>query len=231
MLAFCIAAIGLSRNKPVEAREKDPLLVLIRLGMQAARENSRVALAYGCAFAARGDVLVVGTFTFLWTQQGAEDLGLGLGDGFRRGGIIMGVIQFSALAWALVMGFILDKVDRATGVIIAFTLSAIGYTSFGLVGDPFSNSIFLPAVVLGMGESSTIIAGNALIGQSASPSIRGAVLGVFALCGAMGILAATSLGGRLFDLWMPGGPFVQMGVINTLILAAAIIVRRRTGKQ
>lgn len=231
VLAFCIAAIGLSRNKPVEAREKDPLLVLIRLGMQAARENSRVALAYGCAFAARGDVLVVGTFTFLWTQQGAEDLGLGIGDGFRRGGIIMGVIQFSALAWALVMGFILDKVDRATGVIIAFTLSAIGYTSFGLIDDPFSNSVFLPAVVLGMGESSTIIAGNALIGQSAPPSIRGAVLGVFALCGAMGILAATSLGGRLFDLWMPGGPFVQMGVVNTLILAAAITIRRRTGKQ
>jgi MFS family permease len=204
---------------------------LIESGLAAARENLRVALAYGCAFAARGDVLVVGTFTFLWTQQAAEDLGLGIGEGFRRGGMIMGLIQLSALIWALFMGFILDRVDRTTGVIIAFALSAVGYTAFGLVDDPFSNRIMLPAVVLGMGESSTIIAGNALIGQCAPAPIRGAVLGVYALFGAMGILVATSIGGRLFDLWMSGGPFVQMGIINTIVLTAAIYVRRRTGKQ
>ena len=113
---------------------------------------------------------------------------------------------------------------------MAFTLSAIGYTSFGFVDDPFSNSIFLPAVLLGMGEASTIIAGNALMGQNAPKSIRGAVLGLFALCGAGGILAATFIGGRLFDLWMPGGPFVQMGVINSMVLALAIYVRVKTGK-
>ena len=231
VLIFCVAATGLNRNKPAEAREKEPLMRLIRSGLVAGRENSRVALAYACGFAARGDVLVVGTFTFLWTQQAAEDLGLGIGDGFRRGGIIMGVIQGSALLWSLAMGYILDKIDRATGVIVAFTLSAIGYTVFGLIGDPFSNSIILPAIVLGMGESSTIIAGNALIGQNAPASIRGAVLGAFGLFGAMGILVATSVGGRLFDLWMPGGPFVQMGVINSLVLGAAIFVRLRTGKQ
>ena len=139
----------------------------------------------------------------------------------------MGVIQGSALLFALVMGFILDKIDRVTGVIIAFTLAAIGYTAFGLVDDPFSSKIFLPAVLLGLGETSTIIAGNALIGQNAPAALRGAVLGNFALCGALGILVATSLGGRLFDLWMPGGPFVQMGVINALVLAGAFYVRFR----
>ena len=191
----------------------------------------RIALAYVCAFAARGDILVVGTFTFLWIQHAAEDLGLGIGDGYRRGGMVFGMIQFSALIWALVMGYILDKVDRTTGVIIAFVLSAIGYTAFGLVEDPFSNAIILPAIVLGMGESSTIIAGNALIGQSAPPAIRGAVLGLFALCGAAGILLATSVGGRLFDFWTPGAPFMMMGVINSAVLVFAISVRLRTGKK
>jgi hypothetical protein len=80
-----------------------------------------------------------------------------------------------------------------------------------------------------MGETSTIIAGNALIGQNAPASYRGTILGCFALCGAMGILVATSIGGRLFDLWMPGGPFVQMGIINTLVLIFAVVVRLRTG--
>lgn len=229
LFTFFIATFGLSRSKPAETREREPVLKLVGFGLEAARKNSRIALAYGCAFAARGDVLVVGTFSFLWTQQAAEDLGLGIAAGYQRGGMVVGVIQGSALIWAMVMGAMLDKIDRVTGVIIAFSLSAIGYTAFGLTEDPFSNAIFIPAILLGMGETSTIIAGNALIGQSAPAQIRGSVLGCFALCGAAGILVATSLGGRLFDLWMPGGPFVQMGVINTFVLIAAIIVRIRTG--
>jgi MFS family permease len=224
---FMIATGGLSRGKPAEARERDSLLMLMRAGAGAARENGRIALGYATAFAARGDVLVVGTFTFLWTQQAAEDLGMGMAEGYKRGGMIVGIIQFSALAWAMVMGFILDKVDRATGVIIAFGLAAIGYTAFGWFDDPFSNAIIGPAVLLGMGESSTIIAGNALIGQSAPAAVRGAVLGCFALCGALGILIATTVAGRLFDLWMPGAPFVQMGIVNAVVLVAAIAVRRQ----
>jgi MFS family permease len=224
---FLIATAGLSRNKPAEARERDPMRVLMQAGLKAARENSRVLLAFATAFASRGDVLVVGTFTFLWTQQAAEDLGLGVAAGYQRGGMIMGIIQGSALLFAMFMGFILDKIDRVTGVIIAFTMAAIGYTAFAFVDDPFSNKVFLPAVLLGLGEISTIIAGNALIGQNAPAAVRGAVLGNFALCGALGILIATSVGGRLFDLWMPGGPFALMGIINTLVLAGALYVRWR----
>lgn len=228
---FFVAAVGLSSHKPAEARARDSVPTLIRAGIDAARRDARVALAYVTAFAARGDVLVVGTFSFLWTQQAAEDLGLGVAAGYQRGGMIVGVIQGSALLWALVMGYILDKVNRVTGVIIGFSLAALGYLSFGLVSDPFSSSIFLPAVLLGMGESSTIITGNALIGQVAPAALRGSVLGCFALSGAAGILISTGLGGRLFDLWMPGAPFVQMGIINTLVLVGAILVRRKIQRQ
>ncbi|MEJ2139699.1 MAG: MFS transporter [Gammaproteobacteria bacterium] len=228
---FCIATFGLHRGKPAEARERDSIMMLVRSGMRAGMENGRIALGYATAFAARGDVLVVGTFSFLWTQQAAEDLGLGAVEGFRRGGIIVGIIQASALCWAMVMGWLLDKIDRVTGVIIGFTLAASGYMAFGLVEDPFSNAIFLPAVLLGMGETSTIITGNALIGQTAPAAIRGAVLGSFALCGATGILVCTLIGGRLFDLWMPGGPFVQMGIVNALVLTFAISVKLRATKQ
>jgi hypothetical protein len=152
-----------------------------------------------------------------------------MGDGFRRGGMLMLIIQGSALIWALCMTLFLDRFDRVTGVIIAFTLSAIGYLSFGFIGNPFDNRAILPAVILGIGETSTIIGSNALIGQSAPVAIRGAVLGMFALAGAAGILLATLLGGRLFDQWMPGGPYVQMGIINSLILIWAIYVRLKTG--
>ncbi|MFQ5634306.1 MAG: MFS transporter [Gammaproteobacteria bacterium] len=226
---FVLMAAGLSRAKPAQSRARDSLWTLVRCGLDAARQRPRVALAYSTAFAARGDFLVVGTFSFLWTQQAAEDLGLGAAEGFARGGIVVGVIQGCALLWAPVMGVLLNRIDRVTGVIVAFGLAAIGYTAFGLVDDPFSREIIPVAVLLGMGETSAIISANALIGQSAPASIRGSILGSYALCGAAGILFATSLGGRLFDLWMAGGPFVQMGIVNTLVLCAAILVRRRTG--
>ena len=106
VVLFLIATGGLSRSKPAEAREHDSVLVLMRSGLQIARNNGRVALGYATAFAARGDILVVGTFSFLWTQQAAEDLGLGMVEGYQRGGMIVGVIQGSALTWALVMGFL-----------------------------------------------------------------------------------------------------------------------------
>jgi MFS family permease len=228
IVLFMIATGGLSRTKPAETRERDSITTLLKAGLQTARQNPRVGLAYATAFAARGDVLVVGTFGFLWTQQAAEDLGLGAAEGFQRGGMIIGIIQGSAVLWAMFMGFMLNRMDRVTGVIIAFALAGTGYTLFGLSNDPFANSIILPAIILGMGETSTIIAGNALIGQTAPPSIRGAVLGFFALCGATGILVATSFGGRLFDMFHPGAPFIMMGVINSVIFCAAIVVRIKT---
>jgi len=81
MALFCIAAFGLSHNRPAEVRDRDSIMTLVRAGMRAGRENGRIALGYATAFAARGDVLVVGTFSFLWTQHAAEDLGLGVADG------------------------------------------------------------------------------------------------------------------------------------------------------
>lgn len=224
-----LMAAGLSGRKPAHVDERESLLSRVRGGIEAARQNPRVALAYATAFAARGDLLVVSTFGFLWTQQAAEDLGLGAADGLARGGMVVGIVQGCALLWAPVMGKILNHVDRATGVIIAFTLSAVGYTTFGLIDDPFSSRIIPAAVLLGIGEISTMISANALIGQSAPSSIRGSVLGCYALCGAAGLLFASAVGGRLFDLWMAGGPFVQMGIVNAIVLIAAIVVRRRTG--
>ena len=229
VFAFVIMRLGLSSHKPPEARERDTFFELIAAGVQAGRENARIALSYGAAFASRGDVLIVGLFLFLWTQHTAEDLGLSMGTAFRRAGMMMAVIQGSAMLWALCLMLFLDRFDRVTGIIIGFTLAAIGYTSFGFIDSPFDNQAIIPAILLGMGESSTMIAGNALAGQSAPTAIRGAVLGMYAVSGAAGMLLATMLGGRLFDNWMPGGPYVQMGVINSIILIWAIYVRFSAG--
>ena len=66
---------------------------------------------------------------------------------------------------------------------------------------------------------------QALIGQEAPKDGRGAVVGVFGFFGAIGILLAASIGGYLFDAWMPAGPFVLMGAANATLFIIALSVR------
>lgn len=47
---------------------------------------------------------------------------------------------------------------------------------------------------------------------------------MFTLAGAIGILLATKIGGWVFDAWMPGGPFVITGLLNGLVMLAALAV-------
>ena len=75
------------------------------------------------------------------------------------------------------------------------------------------------------------MSGAALIGQSAPEDIRGSVLGLFNLCGSIGILCITAIGGYVFDAWMPGAPFVVVGGINLFVFLVAVVVRQRIGYQ
>ncbi len=82
-----------------------------------------------------------------------------------------------------------------------------------------------------MGESAAILSGAAVIGQEASEKVRGAVVGLFNLCGSVGTLVIVFVGGFIYDAWMPGAPFVMVGAINLLVMLGAILVRQRTGHR
>jgi sugar phosphate permease len=99
----------------------------------------------------------------------------------------------------------------------------------GFSPDPLAAAFIPAALMLGMGESSAIMSGAAVIGQEAKEDIRGSVVGLFNFCGSVGTLVVAVVCGFLFDVWMPGAPFVFVGGINLLILVMAIMVRRRTG--
>ena len=57
--------------------------------------------------------------------------------------------------------------------------------------------------------------------------LRGSVVGVFTLTGAVGILVASVVGGYLFDHWMKAGPFVFFGLISALVLVWTLVLRSR----
>ena len=100
----------------------------------------------------------------------------------------------------------------------------------GLIDDPFHTAWLIPiCVLLGCGETANVVAGGALIGQEAPARIRGSILGVFNLFGAIGIAFCVGMGGWLFDHWYYNAPFMMMGIINGSVLLFAIIIRVKYG--
>ncbi len=226
--AFIISR-GLKAGKPGKPMARQPLLQLIFKGAAEARRNPRVRIACAEAFIARGDLVVVSTFLSLWAKDAGLLAGLSLQEAVAKAGMLAVTVSVAQLLFAPVVGFVLDKVDRLTGMSIAMGLASIAYLWVGFSPDPLA-LIFIPAaLMLGMGESAAILSGAAVIGQEAHEDIRGSVVGLFNFCGSVGTLIIAVICGFLFDAWMPGAPFVFVGCINLVILVAAIRVRIRTG--
>ena len=218
---------GLKGGPPPEVKDRPSVLKNLGRGLMEARHNPRIALAYSSAFIARGDLVVVGTFFSLWFVQAGVDQDMTAGQAMKKAGGLFALIQGSALTWAFIMGIICDRVNRTTGVCIAFAIASVGYITLGSVGDPFApgSIILLACIMTGMGETSTVVASGTLLGQEAPPHYRGAVVGVFNKSGAIGIMLATVVGGQLVDIVGPNAPFLMMGICNGVILVLAVGVR------
>jgi len=224
VLGAILAARGLRGGRPTAATARQPLARLLVDGLREGRDNPRIALTYALSFVSRGDLLILISFFTLWMTQAGTAAGLSTAEAVQRAGILFAVLNTVALVWAPIIGMIVDRLNRVLGTMIAMALSAAGYLATMIVDDPMGPRVYVVAVLLGMSEMSLIVAVQALLGQEARDDLRGAVNGVYAICGAIGIMITTLLGGILFDRWMPAGPFVMMGVLNTLMLVAATLV-------
>ncbi len=199
-------------------------------GLRAGLRNPRLALAFGSAIIGRGDLVVVGNFFTLWVMQSATEHGMSSAEGVAKAGMLFGIIQVSALLWAILMGLIADRINRVTGLIVALSFATAGYSLMGQVDDPFGSALIPIAILLGIGEVSVIVSGGALLGQEAPVEFRGAVIGLFNLLGGIGIMAAATAGGIIFDSIARNAPFTMMGIMNGLLLLCAVLVRWRAGE-
>ncbi|HHL43507.1 MAG TPA: MFS transporter, partial [Hellea balneolensis] len=209
-LAFLTAAIvfvGLKKGKPGKTLARKPVPELMKEGFGAAKVNPRLRLAFAESFIARGDLLMIGTFLSAWLfHAGIDAHGMSRPEAMANAGRYGGIVQMSTLLWAPFFGFILDKFDRVSTVIFAMGMASIGYISVGLTDDIMSKQAVIPLVLLGIGEFSAIMAGQTLVAQEAPIDVRGSVLGVFAFCGALGLLILSKVGGHIFDSIGPGAP-------------------------
>jgi MFS family permease len=227
--AVCVVSalimLGLKPGAPEQVTERLPLMTLLRQGLSAGK-RPRIALAYAASFAARADLVIVALFLSLWVQTAALADGATAAEATSRQGALFGIVQGSAMLWAPFFGWLADKVDRVTLVIMATVLSVAGYGWMGFTPDPaVGGAAFGAAALLGIGQASGILASQVLIAQEAPGAIRGAVIGMVGFFGALGILAISKIGGIAFDEWRPGAPFIIMAGANVFLLAYAIWVR------
>ena len=227
MFAAILMFVGLQNRTTAQKSNRRPFSAIIREGIDAAKDPG-IALAYGAAFVSRGDLAIVGTFLALWiANHGTENLGMTRADALARAGIFVAIAQGFALLGAPIFGILSDKINRVNALIIAVSISAIGYLSTLFVTDPMGPSMIVSAILIGLGEISGVIASGVLIAQQAEREIRGSVIGVFSFCGALGILVATKVGGLLFDGWREAGPFALFGLLSVFVVIWGFAVRNK----
>lgn len=219
-----VLGFGLKKGTPAEKEERLPVLELARSGLQEGR-NPRIALAYASAFVSRGDFVILGTFVLLWGKTVAISQGMEPAEAMAKGTMVFVITQTAALLWIPILGPLLDRFNRVTGIIVCMALATAGYLGTVFVDDPSARSVIPIWVLLGVGQISAFLGSAILIGQEAPEIKRGSVVGVFNSCGALGILVASSIGGRLFDAIGPSAPFVLVGTFNGMVMVFAIFVR------
>ncbi len=227
ILSAAVLWWGLSPYKPTQAHQhKENFLVNLKEGVLAAKQP-RIAIAYAAAFVARSDLVVIGTFFLLWCRQAGVEAGLAPAEATAQSGLLMAVMQLSALLSAPLIGILIDRIDRLGAVAFCMGIIALGYFSLSLLSDPLGFVSYFVAILIGMGMMAGMLSSQALIGESADPGIRGAIIGVFGLSGAVGILLITSIGGTLYDQWMRTAPFLLIAIMGLAlaIIAGAIWLR------
>ena len=220
---------GLKRGTPSEQAQALPLRRILREGIIAARRNPRIAFACLLQFGSFGDRVVLGTFLTLRLQQAWLERNLSMADAAERTRIPFVAAMAAGLVTALIVGALLDRVDRVVVGVGAMALGAVAYLLCGFIGDPAQGVLMaVVAALLGMGQIAAIIAGQTLLGQEAPRDVRGAVFGLAGICASAGILFTNGLGGWLYDSVSKGGPFFLLAGVNFAIFLAGLrLVSRR----
>ena len=224
-LSFLTAAIvgfGLKKGTPGRRRKRVGFVETFRIGVRHGLANRRILLCFAGGFISRADLTLVATFISLWLQQAARNEGLSGAEAIAKAGMIFGIIQTSSLLWAPVAGILIDRYHRLLCLVAALFVAGIGYTFLGLQEHPFEASGILGAVLVGIGQMSVIQSATALLGQETPVEARGAVVGLSAFCGNIGIFTTSLASGYLYDHWMISGPVVFVGLANLVVFTLGL---------
>jgi MFS family permease len=206
--------LTLKPGLPPAAESKKPILALLGEGIAAAKQNRRIAVAYCAAFVARGDIAIVGLFAVAWGNTAAVADGYTASEAASKGALPFIIAQSAALLWPAIIAVPLDKMVQMKALGLSMLLGMVGYCALVLVKDPLLPAAIPLFMLLGIGQISAFLGAQTVIGKEAPEAVRGSVIGLFNLSGAIGILILTGIGGWLFDHVGPWSPFFVVGLLN-----------------
>ncbi|MBT77412.1 MAG: MFS transporter, partial [Chromatiales bacterium] len=194
LIVATVLFLFLKPGAPQQLEKRDKLLTTFRVGLKAAK-NPRIALAYAAAGVSRGDLSVMSTFFSLWLFQVGVDQGLTTAEAIGKAGTFYAFVQAVSLPVAPLAGWLLDRIDRVLGIAIAMAIAGISYGSLWFLDEPLGNAMYICAALIGAAEMFANLSATSLIGKEAPERGRGAVLGMWSWCGALGILIVAQVGG------------------------------------
>ena len=219
--------VGLKPGTPSERAPSLPLHRVLAEGVAAARRNPRIWFAYLLQFGSFGDRVVLGTFLSLRLQQAWLERNIDMADAASRARLPFVAAMVAGLATSLVVGALLDRVDRLRIGVAAMALAAAAYLLCGLVADPTQDVLMtVVAMLLGAGQIAAIIVGQTVLGEEAPRDVRGAVFGLAGICASAGILFTNAFGGWLYDSVSKGGPFFLLAAVNFAIFLFGLRLAR-----
>jgi MFS family permease len=184
----------------------------------------RLRLTFVSAFFARSDMVLVGLFLMLWFVYFADLVGIDQQAAAAAGGRLLGIIGITVFVSIPLWGLFIERLGRVTAIALGMGLSGIGFVGLGFIVNPFEWPIYLPAILVAIGQAGCLVAPQVLTTDLSPREILGSVLGVFFAIGALGAMLLIQVGGFLFDAIGPHAPFVATGVANLLIMSYALWV-------
>ena len=228
LFAMIMVLVGLLGKSEAQARNRRGFLSIAKEALAAAKTYPGIRLAFAVNFVASGAIIAVGSFFSLWlVTYGTTHAGLSSAEALARAGMIMGISQMMGLVAAPIFGILSDKLGRVPSVCLATGLTALAFAATVLIANPLSGAMIALGLFIGFFQTSGVITGGALIAQEAPEGVRGAAMGFYGFCGALGIMTVSVLGGWLFDHWIYQGPFVLIACLSALVSIWGIFVARR----
>lgn len=229
-------------------------LELLKEGLQASKNNRRVQLAYVSSFVSRSTTVANSVFiplmVFKYYSEHGKCSGSALDaansplkddcyDGYVFLAILTGVAQTVALVSSPIWGVLVDS--KRLGCLMTLLIAAVSgmVGAFGLciasVGadgyDPRNALCFILVSFVGLSQIGTIIASMSLISsigltpESTEHKVIGSISGCASVCGGVGILLITKVGGSWSDLWT-FAPFFILGALNVVLAGSSIAATR-----
>ncbi|MEO5339590.1 MAG: MFS transporter [Magnetococcus sp. MYC-9] len=231
MAAIALAGAWLARRFLVDVAPRvTSNRIPLRAIVQLIRQEKSLQLSFFSAFTSRNDMVIIGLFLMTWAVYFADVLGLNHFQAAAQAGVVIGFIGLMVLLTVNVWGELIVRLGRVPAMVLGLALSGVGFAGMGLIVNPLSGWVFLPAFLVGVGQAGCLLAPQVVAMDLAPLAMRGSVLGVFNTVGCLGIIFFLQVGGLLFDWLGPSAPFVFTGVANFVIMFYGLfILKARSG--